>query len=252
MLPRASQRLEEFAATKPSQIASLLENYPRKDRVRPVERAKMLRATATELISLLAPHGPVQGLMAQPTLEGAAGFYEIIATMSAFKGDPFDKKARVLAHDLHRENIVTFSDPENLKPAVEYHLIRLYLRSGRVIPASESVRRELLGVQGSPRPRLVKLLRGAVDLAMRQTALYAGIDVANLNYVEWQIGRSICVEELGPKLAPLYCQAPAPDNIPADVRSLAKFHCPFSGFCNSLNDPGYGWFREPQFQKAIY
>jgi hypothetical protein len=98
----------------------------------------------------------------------------------------------------------------------------------------------------------VKLLRGAVDMAMRQTALYSGIDVATLNYVEWQIGRSICVEELGPELTAFHCEAPAPSDMPNDVRALAACRCPFAGFCNSLNDPRYGWFREPQFQKAIY
>src|SRR3546814_15988328 len=78
---------------------------------------------------------------------------DVCSSDLAYTGDPFDKKARVLAHDLHREGIMMFSDPENLKPAIEYHLIRLYLRSGRVIPASESVRRELIGIQRSPRPR---------------------------------------------------------------------------------------------------
>jgi hypothetical protein len=252
LLPDSGGRLAELANTTPRQISELLRNYPKQERVRAVERARMLRETAEGLSELLASGGLLRGLLDNPVLEGPLGFYETIATIPAYTGDPFDKKARVLAHDLHREGILSFSDPENLKPAVEYHLIRLYLRSGRVVPASDSVREELLGERRPARPRLVKLLRGAVDMAMRQTALYSGIDVATLNYVEWQIGRSICVEELGPELAAFHCESPAPSDMPDDVRALAACRCPFAGFCSSLTDPNYGWFREPQFQKAIY
>lgn len=252
LLPDAVARLEELVSTSPRQLSNLLRHYPKQERVRAVERSRMLRETAEGLSILLADGGRLRRLLESPMLEGPSGFYDTIATIPAYRGDPFDKKARVLAHDLHREGIIKFSDPENLKPAVEYHLIRLYLRSGRVVPASDSVRDELLGERRPARPRLVKLLRGAVDMAMRQTALYSGIDVATLNYLEWQIGRSICVEELGPELAAFHCEAPAPSNMPDDVRALATCRCPFAGFCSSLNDPGYGWFREPQFQKAIY
>jgi hypothetical protein len=252
LLPGAGSRLEELASTSPRQISELLRDYPKQERVRATERARMLRETAQSLSILLAGGGRLRKLLRSPVLDGPAGFYETIATIPAYTGDPFDKKARVLAHDLYREGIVAFGDPENLRPAVEYHLIRLYLRSGRVVPTSDSVREELVGERRPARPRLVKLLRGAVDMAMRQTALYSGIDVATLNYVEWQIGRSICVEELGPELVPMHCEAPAPAEMPADIRALAACRCPFAGFCSSLNDPEYGWFREPQFQKAIY
>ncbi len=252
LLPDVGSRLEALAGTTPRQISVLLQDYPKQGRVRAVERSRILRETARSLKEMLAAGGGLSRLLRNPTLEGPSGFYETIASIPAFTGDPFDKKARVLAHDLHREGIMKFCDPENLKPAVEYHLIRLYLRSGRVVPTSDAVRDELLGENRPARPRLVKLLRGAVDVAMRQTALYSGIDIATLNYLEWQIGRSICVEELGPELTPFHCEAPAPSDMPYEVRALAPCRCPFAGFCSSLNEPGYPWFREPQFQKSIY
>jgi hypothetical protein len=252
LLPDVRSRLDALAATTPRQISVLLQDYPKQERVRAVERSRMLRETAQNLKEMLAAGGRLSKLLENPLLGGPSGFYDTIATIPAFTGDPFDKKARVLAHDLHREGIVTFGDPENMRPAVEYHLIRLYLRSGRVVPTSDAVRDELLGGDRPARPRLVKLLRGAVDVAMRQTALYSGIDIASLNYLEWQIGRSICVEELGPELAPLHCKAPAPIDMPEEVRALAPCQCPFANFCSSLNELSYPWFREPQFQKSIY
>jgi hypothetical protein len=251
MLPGPARRLDEFASTTPSIISNLLQHYSRQDRVRARERAGMLRTTATALQSLVGPRGVLARLVDEPVLEGASGFYAMVRSLPAFTGDPMEKKARVLAHDLHREGILHFLDPENLKPAVEYHLLRLYLRTGRVYPTDDSVREELNGVSPT-RTRLVLVLRETVDEAMRSTAFYAGLDVATLNYVEWQIARNICVPDLRPELAPMFCTAPYNVGLPSDVARVSPMGCTFSSHCRTLRDPSYGWFREPQFQKAIY
>jgi len=93
---------------------------------------------------------------------------------------------------------------------------------------------------------LVKLLRRTVEEAMSLTAFYAAIDVATLNYVEWQIGRAIC----GPDIP--YCDKPPPNRLPNDVEALSPQRCAFARFCRSFTEPEYGWYYEPHFQKAIY
>jgi hypothetical protein len=251
MMPDTDRRLVEFAHTTPAQIRELLRDYPKQERVRAHERAKTLRDTAVALEPLLAPGGHFHQLLDEPRLAGAEGFYQVVSQIKAFQSDFLEKKARVLAHDLHREHIVRFADPENLKPAVEYHLIRLYLRTGRVFPTHEAVLDELRGDRRQPRPRLVHLLRATVDQAMRDTAFYAGLDVATLNYVEWQLARTICVAELNRDWHPLCLHAPRSE-LPEDVRLLVAFTCPYAEGCRALNDRGYDWFHEPQFEKAIY
>lgn len=252
LFPNTVQRLTDFSTISANTIAALLSEYPKQERVRARQRAAMLRNSAVILKDMMAPNGALENLLSRPVLEGPMGFYDIITRIPAFTGDPLDKKARVLAQDLFREKIMPFEDPENLRPAVEYHLIRLYLRSGRVYPTADSVRDELAGTTGPARPRLVKILREKVDEAMRATAFYAGLDAADLNYVEWQIARAVCVEDLGPDMVSDYCLSPAPDGMPGDVGELMPKHCPFATTCRTLNDPTYGWFREPQFAKAIY
>ena len=250
--PDTYNRLDEFSATTSTQIADLLENYPKKERVRAAERAKILRQTARQLKELMPDRAAAEERIANSFLEGPDGFYDFAGKVDAFTGDPFEKKPRVLAHDLFREEIIPFSDPENLKPAVEYHLIRLYLRSGRVSTENQWVREELAGPRTPTRDRLVKLVREAVDDAMRQTALYAELDAATLNYLEWQIGRSICVEELSDSLAPKYCYPGNSYDLPDDIQKLCTEGCPMNSFCRELSDPQYPWLNEPQFQKAFY
>jgi hypothetical protein len=251
LLPNADVRLDEFAAAKPAQIKQLLAGYAKQERVRPNERAKGLRDTAKSLQGLLAPGGGLHALIERPVLDGKDGFYSVIREVTAFRGDILDKKARVLAHDLYRENILNFTDPENLKPAVEYHLIRLYLRTGRVFPTKEAIRDELRGANRPARRRLVMLLRQTVDQAMQQTALFSGLNMAELNYVEWQLARSVCIAKLNNK-SHNNCYAPPNDELPIEFHNLLASGCPFSSSCRALGDSLYDWFHEPQFEKSIY
>lgn len=251
MLPDTDKRLPEFAETPPSQIRQLLVSYPKQDRVLAHQRAAMLRDTAGSLLRISQSDGVLDRLFEHPYLDGPGGFYEVFGQIAAFQGDPLEKKIRVLAHDLHREGIMRFADPENLRPAVEYHLIRLYLRTGRVFPTRPAVIEALTGEPRPARRRLVMVLREAVDHAMRDTALYAGLDVATLNYLEWQLARTICVSELGEDWHPHCLDAPARE-LPHDVARLVEGPCPYSQGCRTLGDRGYNWFNEPQFEKAIY
>jgi hypothetical protein len=245
LLPEPERRLPTIATTRPSQIAQLLSGYGKPERIRGPERARMLRETALELQSIMRA-GLLDALISKPKLDGEDGFYSVMGSISAFAEDELEKKIRVLAHDLHRENILVFIDPENLRPAVEYHILRLYLRTGRVYPADECVREQLQSPSYPSRARLVKVLRRAVEEAMALTALYAGMDVAILNYVEWQIGRTICTAD-----AP-YCNKVLLKGLPSDVEALCSSECAFAHFCRSYTDPKYGWYHEPHFQKAIY
>jgi len=246
LLPVPETKLESLQAVRPSEISRLLQGYSKPERIRPQQRAQMLRMTAHHLTAMLND-GTLRRLIDTKQLAGPEGFYAAMKRIPAYAEDVLEKKVRVLAHDLYRENIIRFSDPENLKPAVEYHLLRLYLRSGRVYPVNQSVREALRHPSLTSRARLVKLLRLRVEEAMNFTAYYSGLDMATLNFVEWQIGRSICIPDL-----PALCLQPPHDELPPEVAAICSTACALSGFCRAHNDPTYGWFHEPQFQKAIY
>src|SRR5262249_60455831 len=67
-------------------------------------------------------------------LHGPDGFLLRMDRFQAFRGDPLRKKTNVLVHEIVRDHIVDFEDSARIAPAVDYHIMRLYLRSGRVFP----------------------------------------------------------------------------------------------------------------------
>lgn len=246
LLPNPIERLPVIERVRHSEIAALLADYPKQERVRARQRARMLRETAGAL-SELVHEGELDRLIAEARLDGLGGFYEVMKRVPAFAEDGLEKKVRVLAHDVFREGIIGFQDPENLRPAVEYHLLRLYLRTGRVYPTDDAIRDALRAADLTSRGRLVTLLRKAVEEAMNLTSFYSDVDVATLNYVEWQIARSLCTPDV-----PAFCDDQPIDDLPPEIAALCDGGCAFRAFCRSHTEPNYGWFHEPQFQKAIY
>jgi hypothetical protein len=245
LLPDPEGRLDELAITRSSDIARLLAGYSKPERIKSKQRAEMLRRTAKEMRDLLRV-GRLEALLSEAKLEGPGGFYDVMGGISAFAEDDVEKKVRVLAHDLFREGIIVFKDPQHLRPAIEYHIIRLYVRTGRVCPTHQSIREHLRLRDVVARGRYVRLLRKAVEEAMELTAFYAKLDIATLNHLEWQIGRAICTS-LRPS-----CSTAPPADLPSDIALLCPQRCLFAVFCPSYNEPREGWFYEPQVQKAIY
>ncbi len=245
LLPDPERKLVEVAGVRPAKLRNLLAGYYKPERIQAVTRARMLRTTAVELQALI-DSGRISQLVENPRLEGVGGFYEVMRGISAFAEDTLEKKLRVLAHDLYREGVLIFSDPQFLRPAIEYHIIRLYIRTGRVYPTDQFVREQLSKRGVSSRTRLVMLLRKMVEEALELTAFYANLDIAVVNQVEWHLGRSVCTP-ITPN-----CIGSASQELPKELAALSPNCCPYSEFCRSFTESSYGWYHEPQFQKAIY
>ncbi len=206
----------------------------------------MLRAIGTGLSSHF--EGDAWALVgrSQDRLDGATGFLAQLDTFEPYRMDPLRKKSSVLIQDLVRERIVHFEDEVSIRPAVDYHIMRLYLRTGRVVPM-HSVVVDVLKGKPRPRPRLVRLLREAVAEALQATARYAQLSVADVNYVEWQIGRAIC-DRRRPA-----CTEPQPQvHIDRDVAALYDTKCPYLGFCHAFRDAEWRKLSEPNFVSRFY
>jgi hypothetical protein len=194
---------------------------------------------------LQAFDGRVESLLGGPgtRLHGPDGFMQRLDRFEAFREDPLRKKSNVLVHEIVRDRIVTFDDSSEIAPAVDYHIMRLYLRSGRVIPLHLETL-DLLKQDSIPRPRLVKLLREAVSEALSLTALYADRSIPEVNSLEWQIGREVC-DRGRPN-----CRG---GNVSIAERfGLATDECPYSNFCHAYADEEWRLLREPDLKKSFY
>jgi hypothetical protein len=236
---------ERLATVDSRQVREWLLDYPRQERVQAPKRAALLRDVGRVLLARW--HGDAATLIADTggRLAGNGGFLQELDHFAAYRSDPLHKKSQVLVHDLIRESIMRFDDENVVEPAVDYHLIRIYVRTGRVVPLDPALDPFF---EGHPRPRgrLMLLLRETVSEAAKLTAMYAKIPVPDINYVEWQLARVICRVE-GPGCE----QAPRGD-LPHDVAGLVGTTCPYNGFCEKFNRKPDRVLREPQFSKGYY
>ena len=158
-------------------------------------------------------------------LGGADGLYGRLDGLQAFHADPQRKKTRILVQHLLRYGLLSVVDPEEVLPAVEYHLIRMYLRTGRVID-----KRSTDDARDPARAadiRSLTHLRNAVEQAMHYTARGAELPLADVNEIEWQIARSYC-ERSAPR-----CEGPprADKRPDISITALAGGACPFVATC---------------------
>lgn len=173
-------------------------------------------------------------------LGGPEGLYVSLDTLDAFKADPQRKKSRILVQQLIRSQLITAVDPDNLRPAIEYHLIRLYLRTGRVVH----------GNTGDLQPqrdrasdvRSITALRAAVEQAMHYSAAGADLTIAEINEIEWQIGRSFCERE-----RPRCAGPPRPDKpVLEALYAINRGACPFAATCDAPHYPAVAALTEPR------
>lgn len=248
LLGKRETILEILGGLTAPKLEDWLKAYPKKERIRAKERAQILR----DIPKTVHKH---YGSDAENFYEECSGvslgggeFQNLMDKFEGYRTDWLRKKTNVLSHDLARENIISFPDLENLEPAIDYHIMRLYLRSGRVVPMDEGVYKFL---EGAPNPRgsLVRELRKATAEAEKLTSFYSGINVADLNFVEWQVGRSVCINNERPHCTSLGSES----KLDSSIASLTKDGCPYKEVCLSRNElPRFMLFQEPAYISKDY
>jgi hypothetical protein len=204
-------------------------------RMRVNERVKLLQGLARTSVNWPNADGLLWLGTQRVTLSGQAGLYHWLSRIPVFAEDPVQKKSRVLVHQLLRYGLISVADPKHISPAVDYHLMRLYLRTGRIRPVNEDWDQRLKD-GGKARVEPLTALRRGVEEAMYYTAVGAGLRVDQLNHIEWQIARSFCVRE-----EPRCSAAPLREKpVDAGVAKLsieAGCGCPLRVECLGARDP---------------
>lgn len=234
---------EYLSKVSAREVAGWLEDYNKPERIRAAERASLLRDLGQILVRDYAGDATKILIDSNRKLVGPDGFLLRLDAFASFKEDPLRKKSNVLIHEIVRAGIARFEDEGNIQPAIDYHIIRLYLRTGRVVPLHQATL-DLLKEDSSPRPRLVKLIRKSVGEALSLTALYANLSIPYVNGLEWQIGRGIC-ERGTPK-----CTGPISEALFPFLNEHGV--CPNVKFCFAFSDPDWQRLREPDLKKSFY
>lgn len=232
---------EHLADVRSDTIRKLLSGYQRPERIRARERALMIRSLS-ELF-----HGNVRTysdlvLTTQTDHRDPSEIIGKLAEAAVFSEDPLRKKMQVLLHSLVSSQIVPDAEPL-CEPAVDHHIMRLFLRRGDVHPTS-ALGIAYLESGGSHRASTVTALRSVVSKALSYACRLSGFCVPYVNRAEWWIGRSVCHQE-------------RPDcelhEEPSAWLRRSMTKCPFIDACFAYNcDPRRLATDEPRHVGGLY
>jgi hypothetical protein len=234
-------RLAEIGGVSVAVVSALLKDYDRPERIRAQQRAEMLRSLSVLYSEHHRTYSDVIPTVLRDEHERET-LLKLLEKCRVFAEDLERKKLQVAVHRFAQSGLVMGIDSLS-RPAVDYHIMRLYLRRGEVKPVS-AVGLEYLTSTRPKRRSTVTALRRTVSNALLGVAEMSGVPVAAVNGIEWWIGRSVCLRN-------------KPDCFLED--SAAQWlrphfsRCPFAETCVALNvDNRLLAVREPNHVSRVY
>ncbi len=213
------------------------------------ERAKLLRETATALMQKY--DGSLEKLLAECggylRRDDGKGLLDVLASLAGYR-DPHLKKAFVLLKIWQRLGLWEAKDKQNLFIPVDYHLLRVALRTG-IVQVSDGALLQCLRQKMPVTDDEEDEIRSAVKWAYKRVEELSGIDVFVLDEIFWTIGRSCCHYA-----RPARCEQC--DFTQCSVSS--SFHydcpgrCPLSEVCAGSQDLSYRALFEPMVKTIYY
>ena len=180
---------DQIGCVSPRAIEELLQGYSRPERIRARQRAEMIRSLAV----LFREDRTSYCAVFPEELDGPdvrTGFIAALECCRVYSEDHERKKLQVLLHRLAGSGLVGGLD-QLCRPAIDYHIMRLYIRRGEVVPRS-AIGKEYIHGARTRKAVTVTTLRGTVSRALKVVSDCSGLSLPATNTIEWWIGRSVC------------------------------------------------------------
>jgi len=214
------------------------------------ERLAQLHDCAHELLA--GYDGEAMGIHAAAggQARGPGGLYERLAHLAAY-ADPVEKKSTLLLAFLHQAGIWPLADPEHITMAVDYHAMRVALRSGIVAvedPVLAQVLRERVPVDDA----INTAVRAAVRAACAELARQSGHGIYELDRIIWLLGRSCCFYDHEPICGDRTCFKADECAFTEGVRYPCPGACLLDGVCRGSRNLAYRAFWETNVYTPHY
>ena len=174
------------------QLDDMLGTYHKKDNIKAAERAEIVSAVGKwadqyrEIREVF--------LDGQNVLRPQEQVCDSLQKCAAFSSDPEGKKMNLLLQKLNVIPELNGIDCYS-KPAIDYHLLRLYLRRG-LLYARTKYAVEYISNPGIERKEsTVAAVRELCSELLRQISLFTGLSISTINLIEWHVARSVCQRE---------------------------------------------------------
>lgn len=172
-------------------INDMLKNYNRSERIRAEERAELLR----EVGKMVCEIGSYSDVFVdnQMNLLPYEKIREHLLSCPTFSQDPTEKKLQLLLQKLSNVKLLKGLGTY-YKPAIDYHLIRCYLRRGLILPKTQYAENFITNPSIQRKENTVGAMRQLCCELMEQICMFTSLDISSVNLIEWHIGRSICTQ----------------------------------------------------------
>lgn len=173
------------------EVEELFISYPKKERIRKKERTEIIR----EVGKWLSRFNEIDDIF----LDKSKNLYSQNKLKSnlhlcpTFSKDPEEKKTQLLLQKLSSLNYYKGLS-SYYAPAIDYHLIRSYLRRGLLIAKNNYAKNFIYNYNISRKESTIAALRELCAQLMLEICNYTNLDLITVNQIEWHIGRSVCIQ----------------------------------------------------------
>lgn len=174
-------------------VKLLLKKYDKPERIREKERGILLRSLGNSLTEMNYTYIDIF-FSDCGQVKSEKAILAVINSLKAFSSDPEGKKIQLLLQNLseYRE-LSVLSD--YCKPAIDYHIIREFLRRGLVIPTNKQAYDYIFNYQIERKEKTIASLRKVCSEFFYTLQWITSYNITTLNTIEWWIGRSVCLRE---------------------------------------------------------
>jgi len=178
------------------------------------------------------------------------GLLNLLKNFRAYS-DPVEKKSFLLLLYLNESGIWNMRDLENLKIAVDYHIMRIALRAGMINLVDNALASRLLQrkrVKQSEDCEVRKTVREACSLLSK----YSGHSAFEIDTMLWNMGRSCCFYEHDPICDVRLCHKRDKCSFIKATNYLCLGKCVFDGACLGSRNDRYRKLWETNIHTEYY
>ena len=174
-----------------AEVKSMFSKYDKPERVRADERASLLQQLG---YSAIRSGGNYTDIFFDKSgnIKDYCDIASFFNDCEVFSKDPESKKTQILFQSLSvYPQLSKIRDYCN--PAIDYHIIRTYLRRGLVYPLTEFTHERLYSWNVKSE-RTIGILRGFCASVIKNLSSASKLTVNEINHIDWWIGRSVCIQ----------------------------------------------------------
>jgi hypothetical protein len=183
-------------------------------------------------------------------IQGEGGIFQRLAAIPAYT-DPLDKKAQLLVGQLDAAGVWPLEDPQNLKVCMDYHAMRVALRTG-IVEVTDPGLLITLKQKARVSDDINHIVRRAVSDACDRVIAHSGVSVFEFDKWIWHLGRSCCFYDHEPICGPRTCHKMDICTYIKAVDYACPGKCSLDGACKGSQDDYYKAFWETNVYTEFY